>query len=88
MTLTSQWVIRLDIVLLPIMMAGFFTLQMDRGNLANVLTSTIVVDLKITTDQINYGSQMLLAAIVLLELPSNILMQYVSTRRIYQTPNQ
>ncbi|KAH7013084.1 major facilitator superfamily domain-containing protein [Ilyonectria destructans] len=69
--------LRLDLVLLPIMMVGFFTLQMDRGNLANVLTSTIVEDLKITTDQINYGSQMLLAAIVLLELPSNILMQYV-----------
>lgn len=52
--------------------------QIDRGNLANSLTSTITEDLNITTDQVNVGSQIFLVGVVIFELPSNILMQIVS----------
>lgn len=43
------------------------------------MTSTILEDLNITTNQINFASQILLVGIVVLELPSNLLMQKVGT---------
>ncbi|KAL4877368.1 hypothetical protein BJY04DRAFT_222119 [Aspergillus karnatakaensis] len=67
----------LDFALLPFLVAAFFMLQMDRGNLSNNLTSTITEDLGITRDDINVGSQLLLAGIVIFDLPSNMLMYYV-----------
>lgn len=63
---------RLDFILLPILGLAFFALQMDRGNISNALTSTITTDLGIDTNQINVGSALLSAGIVLLEIPSNI----------------
>jgi hypothetical protein len=51
---------------------AFFALQLDRGNIANALTSTITTDLGVITDQINVGTSLLSAGIVLLEIPSNI----------------
>ncbi|KFA56337.1 hypothetical protein S40293_09251 [Stachybotrys chartarum IBT 40293] len=74
--------LRLDLTLIPILMAGFFTLQMDRSNLANAMTSTILEDLNITTNQINFASQILLVGIVVLELPSNLLMQKFGPYRL------
>jgi hypothetical protein len=68
---------RIDFTLLPILGLAFFALQMDRGNIANALTSTITKDLHIDTNQINSGTSVLSAGIVLLEIPSNILMQKV-----------
>jgi MFS family permease len=53
---------------------------MDRGNISAVLTSTITKDLNITTNQINIGSQLLSAGIVLSEIPSNIIMQRIGPR--------
>lgn len=55
-------------------------MQMDRGNISAVLTSTITEDLQITTNQINIGTQLLSAGIVISELPSNIIMQRVGPR--------
>lgn len=55
-------------------------MQMDRGNISAVLTSTITDDLHITTNQINIGTQLLSAGIVLAELPSNMIMQRVGPR--------
>ncbi|PYI12861.1 MFS transporter [Aspergillus violaceofuscus CBS 115571] len=66
---------KIDFILLPILGLAFFALQLDRGNISTVLTSTITSDLNITTNQINVGSQLLSAGIVLTELPSNILLQ-------------
>ena len=59
---------------------AFFSLQMDRGNISAVLTSTITKDLNITTNQINVGTQLLSAGIVLSEIPSNIIMQRIGPR--------
>lgn len=68
---------RIDFILLPILGLAFFALQLDRGNIANALTSTITMDLGVTTNQINAGSSILSAGIVVLEIPSNILLQKV-----------
>ncbi|CEJ56776.1 Putative Permease of the major facilitator superfamily [Penicillium brasilianum] len=71
---------KIDFILLPILALAFFALQLDRGNTSAVLTSTITKDLHITTNQINVGSQLLSAGIVLAEIPSNIIMQRVGPR--------
>ncbi|KAJ5440229.1 uncharacterized protein N7458_011227 [Penicillium daleae] len=71
---------KIDFILLPVLAVAFFSLQMDRGNISAVLTSTITKDLNITTNQINIGSQLLSAGIVLSEIPSNIIMQRIGPR--------
>ncbi|KAI1098130.1 MFS general substrate transporter [Jackrogersella minutella] len=72
---------KIDFILLPILGLAFFALQMDRGNISNALTSTITEDLGVNTNQINVGSSLLSAGIVLLEIPSNILLQKVGPQR-------
>ncbi|KAI2602734.1 MFS general substrate transporter [Hypoxylon sp. NC1633] len=72
---------KLDIILLPILGLAFFALQMDRGNISNALTSTVTQDLHVDTNQINVGNSLLSAGIVLLEIPSNILLQRVGPQR-------
>lgn len=73
-------VTRIDFILLPTLAFAFFALQLDRGNISAVLTSTITDDLKITTNQVNIGTQLLSAGIVLSEIPSNIILQRVGPR--------
>jgi len=58
-------------------MLGFYALQLDRGNLGNALTDTIVQDINVNQNWINVGTQLLSAGIVILEIPSNILLQRV-----------
>ncbi|KAJ5902579.1 hypothetical protein N7495_003107 [Penicillium taxi] len=71
---------KIDFILLPCLALAFFALQLDRGNIGSVLTSTFTKDLKITTNQVNVGSQLLSAGIVLSEIPSNIILQRVGPR--------
>ncbi|KAJ5584754.1 uncharacterized protein N7459_004554 [Penicillium hispanicum] len=71
---------KIDFILLPTLALAFFALQMDRGNISAVLTSTITKDLGITTNQVNIGTQLLSAGIVLSEIPSNIIMQRIGPR--------
>ncbi|KAL1864753.1 hypothetical protein Daus18300_007555 [Diaporthe australafricana] len=66
---------RLDFFLLPLLVSGFFVLQLDRSNISNALTDTVTTDLGITSDDVNLGSQLMLAGIVIAELPSNIILQ-------------
>lgn len=44
---------------MPLLMLGFFCLQLDRGNISNAITSTFFADVGITQDQFNVGQQML-----------------------------
>lgn len=73
--------LKVDLILLPILGLAFFALQMDRGNISNALTSTITTDLGIDTNQINVGNSLLSVGIVILEIPSNMIMQYIGPRR-------
>ncbi|CAI7641233.1 unnamed protein product [Penicillium glandicola] len=66
---------KLDFFLMPLLVAGFFMLQLDRNNISNALTDTITTDLGITSDEVNFGSQLTLIGIVIAEIPSNILLQ-------------
>ncbi|KAJ5719770.1 major facilitator superfamily domain-containing protein [Penicillium malachiteum] len=73
--------LKVDFSLLPVVALAFFALQIDRGNISNVLTTTITTDVGITTNQINVGTQLLSAGIVILELPSNILLQKIGPQK-------
>jgi hypothetical protein len=52
-------------------------MQLDRGNIANALTDTIVKDLGITTNDVNTRYQLLSLGVLLFEIPSNIILQKV-----------
>ncbi|KAH8700933.1 putative allantoate permease [Talaromyces proteolyticus] len=72
---------KVDFILLPVLGLAFFALQMDRGNISAALTSTITKDLGIDTNQINVGTQLLSAGIVITEIPSNIILQRIGPQR-------
>ncbi|KAJ6011650.1 hypothetical protein N7451_003062 [Penicillium sp. IBT 35674x] len=71
---------KIDFILIPTLALAFFSLQLDRGNISAVLTSTITEDLGITTNQVNIGTQLMSAGIVLSEIPSNFLLQRIGPR--------
>ncbi|KAL4938462.1 hypothetical protein BDV06DRAFT_225994 [Aspergillus oleicola] len=73
--------LKLDTILIPILGLAFFALQIDRGNISAALTSTITDDLNITTNQVNIGTQLLSAGIVISEIPSNVILQRVGPQR-------
>ncbi|KAJ5093565.1 major facilitator superfamily domain-containing protein [Penicillium angulare] len=66
---------RLDFFLMPLLIAGLFVLQLDRSDISNALSDTITEDLHITSDDVNFGSQLSLIGIVIAEIPANIILQ-------------
>lgn len=69
--------LKVDLTLLPLLIAGFFVLQLDRGNLSNALTSTLREDVGLSSYQINVGQQLLSLGIVIGEIPSNYVLQKI-----------
>ncbi|KAF5527817.1 putative tartrate transporter [Colletotrichum aenigma] len=67
----------LDWYLVPLLVVGFYVLQLDRTNISNALTDTLTQDLGITNSQVNIGNQLMLAGIVIAEIPSNLILQRV-----------
>ncbi|KKZ61257.1 hypothetical protein EMCG_04130 [[Emmonsia] crescens] len=65
---------KIDRVVLPILMLGFMALQLDRGNIGNALTDFFFQDVGITQNQFNMGQLLLPLAVVLVEIPSNIIL--------------
>ncbi|KAL1412249.1 hypothetical protein Q8F55_003260 [Vanrija albida] len=70
-----------DFFLLPLFSLGFFWMSLDRSNVSGVLTSTIIKDTGITQNEINIGSSLLWLGVVLLEIPSNVVLQRVGPHR-------
>ncbi|CAM1508045.1 Fc.00g048930.m01.CDS01 [Cosmosporella sp. VM-42] len=68
---------RIDRTVMPLLILGFFALQLDRGNIGNALTDFFLQDVGITQNQFNVGQQLLSAGIVLLEIPSNLILYRV-----------
>jgi hypothetical protein len=69
--------IRIDFTVLPILMLGLFALQLDRGNVGYAMTTSFTDDLGITKDIVNYGNQLMLAAVVIFEIPFNMVLSRV-----------
>ncbi|CAH0045990.1 unnamed protein product [Clonostachys solani] len=68
---------KLDFILLPILMVGLFALQLDKGNVSYALTTSFTKDLGIDNDNVNYGNQLMLAAIVIFEIPFNMVLSRI-----------
>jgi MFS family permease len=62
---------------LPLLFLGLFVFQLDRMNLASALTGGFAADIKLNQATINLGNQMLFLGIVMLEIPSNMILQKV-----------
>lgn len=69
--------LRLDIFLLGFLMLMFIHLQFDRTNLGNALTDGFAKSIGIAQQQINLGQTLFTLAIVLFELPSNIVLKRI-----------
>lgn len=58
-------------------MLGLFALQLDKGNMAYALTTGFTKDLGINNNIVNYGNQLMLAAIVIFEIPFNMVLSRI-----------
>lgn len=74
MKLTST---RLDLYLIPLLVLGFYALQLDRSNISYALTDALTTELGITTDDANLGNQLMIIGIIVAEIPSNLMLQKV-----------
>ncbi|KAM0751276.1 MFS general substrate transporter [Meredithblackwellia eburnea MCA 4105] len=68
---------KLDCLIMPLVIAGFFVLQLERGNAANAATDTLFKDVHITQDQFNTGQALLYLGIVMLEIPSQLILHRI-----------
>ncbi|KAL6415683.1 hypothetical protein AUP68_02249 [Ilyonectria robusta] len=68
---------KVDFIILPFLMLGLFALQLDKGNVAYALTTSFTDDLGIDKNKVNYGNQLMLAAIVIFEIPFNLILSRV-----------
>jgi hypothetical protein len=75
--------IRADLIIMPLLVAGFFMLSLDRSNIANAVTDTILQDVHITINDVNIRYQLLSLGIVIFEIPSNIILQKVPPRTLF-----
>lgn len=64
--------------MLLLLFLGLLMFQLDRMNLASALTGGFATDINISQDTINLGNQLMFMGIVVLEIPSNMLLQKVS----------
>ncbi|WVQ99096.1 hypothetical protein IAU59_006228 [Kwoniella sp. CBS 9459] len=71
---------KIDFVVLPLLFLGFYVFQLERGNIANALTDGFFQSVGITQDQFNTGQSLLYLGIILLEIPSNYMLQLVGPR--------
>ncbi|KAF3357629.1 Putative phosphate permease [Verticillium dahliae VDG1] len=72
---------KVDSTVLPLLFLGLLVFQLDRMNLASALTDGFAVDIAVTQETINLGNQLMFMGIVVLEIPSNMLLQKLGPRR-------
>lgn len=68
---------KVDFIIIPLLFFAFFILQLDRGNIGNALTDTLMEDLGINQDQVNVGTALFNIGIVIFEIPSNVVLQKI-----------
>ncbi|KAL2206535.1 alternative sulfate transporter [Sarocladium strictum] len=59
---------------MPLLIFGFFVLQLDRGNLGNAMTDGFLVDVGINQFEFNVGNQLMFVGIIVFEIPSNLVL--------------
>ena len=69
---------RIDFSVLPLLFLGMTVFQLDRMNVASALTGGFGDNINVNQNSINLGNQLMFLGIIVLEIPSNILLQRVS----------
>lgn len=72
---------RVDATILPLLFLGLLVFQLDRMNLASALTDGFAKDIGVNQNTINLGNQLMFLGIVVLEIPSNIVLQRLGPRK-------
>ncbi|OLN81966.1 putative transporter YIL166C-like protein 11 [Colletotrichum chlorophyti] len=76
---------KIDSSVLPLLYLGLLVFQLDRMNLASALTGGFATDIGVNQDTINLGNQLMFLGIVILEIPSNMLLQKIGPRKYIST---
>ncbi|KAK2745155.1 hypothetical protein FQN55_006279 [Onygenales sp. PD_40] len=71
----------IDCSVLPLLFLGLVVFQLDRMNLASALTGGFAEHVKVDQNTINLGNQMMFLGIVVLEIPSNLILQRLGPRK-------
>ncbi|KAL2060788.1 hypothetical protein VTL71DRAFT_8840 [Oculimacula yallundae] len=69
-----------DLTVLPLLLLGLLVFQLDRMNLASALTAGFARDIGINQTSVNLGNQLMFIGIIILEIPSNMLLQKIGPR--------
>lgn len=69
---------RIDLSVLPLLLFGMTVFQLDRMNIASALTGGFGKDIHIDQSTVNLGNQLMFLGIIVLEIPSNLILQKVS----------
>lgn len=73
-----------DLQVLPLLLLGFATYQLDRTNISSALTGGLASDISVNQNTINLGNQLMYIGVIVLEIPSNIVLHKVSSTSLFQ----
>ncbi|PWY69616.1 MFS general substrate transporter, partial [Aspergillus sclerotioniger CBS 115572] len=76
---------RADFRVLPLLVLGFTTYQIDRTNISSALTGGFASAIVVNQNTINLGNQLMFLGVIVLEIPSNMVLQRVGPRRWIST---
>ncbi|KAJ6015101.1 hypothetical protein N7540_009692 [Penicillium herquei] len=65
---------------LPLLLFGFATYQLDRTNISSALTGGLASAIGVDQNTINLGNQLMYIGVIVLEIPSNIVLHRVGPR--------
>ncbi|KAJ5355570.1 hypothetical protein N7517_010179 [Penicillium concentricum] len=66
---------------LPLLVVGFASYQLDRTNIASALTGNFATVISVDQNIINLGNQLMFLGVILLEIPSNVILHKIGPRR-------
>ncbi|KAF2112708.1 major facilitator superfamily domain-containing protein [Lophiotrema nucula] len=72
---------KVDSSVLPLLFLGLLVFQLDRMNLASALTGGFAKDIHANQNTISLGNQLMFLGIVVLEIPSNLILQRTGPRK-------
>ncbi|KAH8425065.1 uncharacterized protein LDX57_002814 [Aspergillus melleus] len=72
---------KIDLSVLPLLFLGMTVFQLDRMNVASALTGGFGEDIKVNQNTINLGNQLMFLGIIVLEIPSNVLLQRIGPEK-------
>ncbi|BCR87211.1 uncharacterized protein ACHE_31198A [Aspergillus chevalieri] len=69
-----------DLQVLPLLLIGFATYQLDRTNISSALTGGFAAAIDVDQSAINLGNQLMFLGVIVLEIPSNMILHSIGPR--------